>query len=90
MQTPGTSVWRTQKDRHSHGGTNSDSHKLLKRVPELAQHEGSRHERKLLPLGQPGVARWLISTSRHELGCNQSPHARGPKYLQGARESDRR
>ncbi len=83
-------MWRTQKDMHSHGSTNHDPHKLLKRVPELAQHEGSRHERKLLPLGQPGVARWLISTSRHGPGCNQNPHAQGPKYLQMAREPDRR
>ncbi len=41
-------------------------------------------------LGQPGVARWLISTSRHRPGCNQNPHAQGPKYSQGARKSDRR
>ena len=83
-------MWRTQKDGHSHGGTNPDPHKLLKWVPELAQHEGLRHEHKLLPLGQPGVAQWLILTSRHGPGCNQNPHVRGPKYLQGARKSDRR
>ncbi len=83
-------MWRTQKDGHSRGGTNPDLHKLLKRVPELTQHEGLRHERKLLLLGQPGGARWLILTSRHGPGCNQNPHARGPKYSQGARELDRR
>ncbi len=83
-------MWRTQKDGRSRDGTNSNSHKLLKRVPELTQHEGSRHERKLLPLRQPGGARWLILTSRHGPGCNQNPHAQGPKYLQGERESDRR
>jgi hypothetical protein len=58
---------------------------------QLARGQGKEtpyqwHKHGLLP-GQPGGVRLLILTFPHGPGCDQNPHARGPRDLQGVQQS---